>query len=109
MDSLVDYLFEEPVPFFTAWEEWEAKVIAALELVSIVSFAKPDTADVDLWKEAVCQEVEVSFTKLDDATVTDWESFTKETARLSLTKLGSPDVIKSKRFIMAVSSIEVCS
>ncbi len=91
MGSLVDYLFEEPVPFFTTWEEWEARVIAVLELVSLVSFAKSDD---DFW---------------DDATlISDWKSFTKEGARLSLKKLGSPDVTRIN-FIMAVSSIEVCS
>jgi hypothetical protein len=96
MGRLVDCLFENPEEFFRDWEQWESKVIAALEVVSIVSFAKPDTADVDLWKEATTR-------------IRSWESFTKETARLSLTKLGSPDVMKSKRFIMAVSSIEVRS
>ncbi len=96
MGRLVDCLFENPEEFFRDWEQWEAKVIAALELVSIVSFAKPDTADVDLWKDATIR-------------IRSWESFTKETARLSLKKLGSPDVIKSKRFVMAVSSIEVSS
>jgi hypothetical protein len=96
MGRLVYCLFENPEEFFRDWEQWESKVIAALELVRIVSFAKPDTAVVDLWKEATTR-------------IRSWESFTKETARLSLTKLGSPDVMKSKRFIMAVSSIEVRS
>ena len=92
MSYLVDDLFEEPDNFFPDWQDWEAKVIAALELFSIASFAKLDS---NLWDDVKSQ-------------INSWDIFTKEVARLSLKTLALPDVIKSKEtFIMAVSSIEV--
>lgn len=97
MVYLVDNLFDEPAMFFLDWEHWEGNVTAALEVVSIASFAKPDTSDDDgFWSTATGR-------------IRNWKSFIEMAARSSLTALASPGILKShQRFIQSVSSIEVC-
>ena len=108
MSYLVDNLFEEAGMFFLDWEHWQAQrmalenqawqaeVIAALELVSIASFAKAD-ADHDFWSDA-------------PGRLRNWKFFTEAAARLSLATLASSDVLNShERFMQSVSSIEVRS
>jgi hypothetical protein len=94
MSYLVDNLFEEAAMFFLDWEHWQGEVIAALELVSIASFAKAEM-DGDFWNEATGR-------------IRNWKFFTETAARLSLATLASTDVIRSRqRFMQSVSSIEV--
>jgi hypothetical protein len=96
MSYLVDNLFEEAGMFFLDWEHWQAEVIAALELVSIASFAKADV-DHDFWSDA-------------PGRLRNWKFFTEAAARLSLATLASSDVLNShERFMQSVSSIEVRS
>ncbi|KAI9554792.1 hypothetical protein GHT06_020069 [Daphnia sinensis] len=94
MVYLVDNLFEEPAIFYFDWEHWEGKVTAALEVVSIASFAKPDTPDDGFWSTSTGR-------------VRNWKSFIEMAVRSSLTALASPGVLKShERFIQSISSIE---
>ncbi len=95
MGYLVDNLFEDPGMFFLEWEHSEAEVIAALELVSIASFAKADMEDSDLWDSCTTR-------------IRNWKLFVETAARLSLEALAAPDVLKAhKRFMPSISSIEV--
>ena len=97
MGYLVDNLFEEPGMFFLEWENTEADVIAALELVSIALFARADADDSDLWNNCT-------------ARIRNWKFFVETAARLSIEALSLPDVLKNrKRFMQSVSSIEVSS
>ena len=54
MSYIVDSLFEEPNDFFTDWEQREADVIAAFELVSIASFLQVFAKDGDIYREVKC-------------------------------------------------------
>ena len=95
MSYLVDNLFEESAMFFLDWEHWQGEVIAALELISIASFAKTDI-EKDFWSDAPTR-------------MRNWKFFTDTAARLSLATLASSDVINShERFMQSISSIEVC-
>ena len=94
MSYIVDNLFEDPVAFFSEWDDSKVEVIVALELASIASFAK--TAGSSLWNDYVgCR-------------IRSWKSFIDTAARLSIEALASPDVLKCReKFIQSISSIEV--
>jgi hypothetical protein len=95
MSNIVDNLFEEPKDFFLEWEQREADVIAALELVSIASFAKAAINDADIWSGSTGR-------------MRNWKFFAEAAARLSLASLASLDTLSSsKKFMQSVSSIEV--
>ena len=95
MSYIVDSLFEEPNDFFTDWEQREADVIAAFELVSIASFLQVVASDGDIWSSATGR-------------IRNWKFFTEAAARLSLAVLASPDTQSSnEKFMQSVSSIEV--
>ncbi len=71
-------------------------MVAALELFSITSFAKADVIDGDIWGSATGR-------------MRNWTFFTETATRLSLASLDSSDTLNSQRkFMQAVSSIEVC-
>lgn len=100
LDQLADSLFEEPSEFILEWKDSEADVIAALELLSIASFAKVassiDSDDSPLWNSYTC------------GTIGRWKLFVETATRLSLEALAKPDVLKThKRFMPSISSIEV--
>lgn len=100
MSYLVDSIFEETSMFVLEWEDSQAEVIAALELVSIASFAKLD-ADIEneknLWDDL-------------SGRMRNWKIFTESLARLAIEMLTSPTVLnKPQKLIQSVSSIEVCN
>lgn len=71
-------------------------MVAALELFSITSFAKADVINGDFWGSATGR-------------MRNWTFFTETATRLSLASLDSSDNLNSQRkFMQAVSSIEVC-
>jgi hypothetical protein len=95
MSTIIDGLFEDTNEFFLDWQQWQAEVIAALELVSIASFARAELDSGDFWSASPVR-------------MRDWELFTEAAARLSLAALASPDVIRThERFMQAIASIEV--
>jgi hypothetical protein len=95
MSTIIDSLFEETNEFFLDWQKWQNEVIAALELVSIASFARADLDNGDFWCDSPVR-------------MRDWKLFTEAAARLSMAGLASPDVIRThERFMQAISSIEV--
>ena len=94
MTGIVDSLFEDPETFFKEWEENEAQVIAALELLGIASFALGDQVSWNNWT----------------ARIRNWKSFNESAARLSLDCLSTPDVLhvdNRDKFLQSISSIEV--
>ena len=98
MATLVDTLFEDPSKFFIQWDEYEANVIAALQMVSIASYATADVNGVhaDLWRNTTRR-------------MRNWKMFVELAARISLTSLASPAVFQHcrERFMRSISSIEV--
>ena len=98
MATLVDTLFEDPSKFFLQWDEYEANVIAALQLVSIASYATADLSGVhaDFWRNTTRK-------------MRNWKMFVELAARISLTSLASPAVFQHsrERFMRSISSIEV--
>ncbi len=98
MTTLVNNLFQDSSNFFLEWDRYEADVIAALEIVSIASYATADVSGVraNLWKRITRR-------------MRNWQIFTESAAYISLTALASPTVLKQsrERFIQSVSSIEV--
>ena len=96
MSYIVDELFEDSTAFFLDWERVQAEVVAALELVSIASFAKADMEN-DFWSDAPSR-------------MRNWKFFAEAAARLSLATLASSHVLNCQEiFMQSVSSIEVRS
>ena len=83
MATLVDTLFEDPSKFFLQWNEYEANVIAALQLVSITSYATADVNDVhaDLWKNTTRR-------------MRNWKMFVELAVHISLSSLTSSAVFQ---------------
>lgn len=93
MGNVVDDLFESPGKFLSEWKDCQADVIAALELLSIASFAKAD--DSNLWSYS-------------NATLGNWQIFIETAARLSLKVLSAPHMLKSQQILVSsIASIEV--
>ena len=83
MATLVDTLFEDPSKFFLQWNEYEANVIAALQLVSITSYV---TADVN--------GVHADLSKNTTRRMRNWKMFVELAAHISLSSLASPAVFQ---------------
>lgn len=95
MTYLIDSLFEEPTEFVSQWKNYHPEVVAALELLSIASFTRPESDDDSLWNDWTGR-------------MRNWKSFSEALGRLSLTVLTSPEVLNSHdKLIQSVSSIEV--
>ena len=86
MTSLVDTLFQDPTKFFNNWDNYEADVIAAVEMVSIASYATTDSigVDADLWSSTSHR-------------LSNWKTFIDSAVRISLTTLASPAVHQKSR------------
>jgi hypothetical protein len=93
MKDILNSLFEDPESFFEDWESHEGGVIAALELLSIASFA---TSKAILWPISTATQIR------------NWKVFIESAARLSLNALSTPAVLQSqKKLLQSITSIEV--
>lgn len=93
MKDILNSLFEDPESFFEDWESHEGRVIAALELLSIASFARSKAI---LWPISTATQIR------------NWKVFTESAARLSLNALSTPAVLQSqKKLLQSITSIEV--
>lgn len=93
MLNLIDTFFGDQETYFESWKCFEADVVAALELVSIATFA---LQKVFPWNAGFVN-------------IRSWMKFSKEAALLSLTTLSDPAVIQNRnRWMRSLSSIEVC-
>jgi len=91
MKDILNTLFEDPEYFFEDWESHESDVIAALELLSIASFATSKTVT---WPVSTATRIR------------NWKVFNESAARLSLNALATPDV-SPKTLLQSITSIEV--
>jgi hypothetical protein len=96
MSYIVYNMSEDPKNFFIEWEQREANVVTALELVSIASFAEADVIHGDIWGSGTGR-------------MRNWTFLTKTGTRSSLASLASSDSFNSQgKSMQAVSSNEVC-
>jgi len=92
MRDVVEALFDDQETFFEDWGRLEPEVMAALELVSVTSFAVSGEFP---WSTGVGR-------------IRTWKVFTESAARLSLTVLAEPAALQNqKKWIQSISSIEV--
>jgi len=103
MKPIMNDLFEDPDYFIEQWQQHEARVIAALELMTIAAFTKDEdevfsgtstgSGNSDLWETGK---------------IRSWKVFSQSAARVVLTHLSRPTTFnQNQKFFQAVTSIEV--
>ena len=93
MKDILNTLFADPECFLEDWESHEAKVIAALELLNIASFA---ISQAVTWPNASSTQIR------------SWKVFIDSATRLSLAELSTPAMLQSqKKLLQSITSIEV--
>lgn len=75
MESIIDPLFDDPQSFFQEWGKYETDVVAALEVVNIVSFA-------------AVEEIQWNTGK-----IRNWQAFVELAACLALAELANPAIL----------------
>ena len=81
MKDILNTLFADPECFLEDWESHEAKVIAALELLNIASFA---ISQAVTWPNASSIQIR------------SWKVFIDSATRLSLAELSTPAMLQSQ-------------
>ena len=103
MKSIMNDLFDDPDYFIEQWEQNEARVIAALELLAIAAFTKDEddvfsgtssgSGNSGLWETG---------------NIRSWKVFSQSAARVVLTHLSRPTTFnQNQNFFQAITSIEV--
>ena len=103
MKCIINDLFDDPDYFIEQWEQNEARVIAALELLAIAAFTKDEddvfsatssgSGNSGLWETGK---------------IRSWKVFSQSAARVVLTHLSRPTTFnQNQNFFQAITSIEV--